>query len=747
MAKLESKLVVSLQNKVSRNAREVERSIDGIHAAADRQARAMADARGRMFDAVAMGYVTYQALSRPIGAAIAFEAKLEDIRQKADLTRGAITELGKEARQVGLDTAQGAANISGAIDTLIGSGAVTPEQAIVVAEPLGMAATAYDAVPTEMAEATAALIGNLGIAAAEMEHAYDIMAQGGKEGKFELRDMAKEFPAVTAAAKALGIQGTKGLADLVALLEVAATGAASGATAANNMSNYMQKIMAPDSIKKLGAAGVDIVAEMNAAVAAGQSPMERSLEILNELTEGGKQELIGQFFSDKQVQEFIRPLMTGMDEYRRIRDEAFAADGVVSRDFQERLNTPGGAITRFEASIENLNIALGTALLPALTDFIQSVTPMIDSVSSFVDANNKLVAAVVEITAALIGLRLLAATGGYLKAFMGMGGGLPGLGGGRGSGARGAAGGARGVGGGGANLGGLGMVGLISGIGVASDMAAFQDAVRADGGQAWLAARDANDKAMNDWLREVDVGGFKPFAAYESLVKAVHGGDEVVEKARPAAEALADLRHEIARVKEEIVGIPPPAFDGAMDTAAPLRTNLARLEGELAMLEASAAESGANIGDGLQNGISLRLPAVAAEMANLMQRLRVLAGAGVNIPLRVTGPQTRVFDTSLPHFAKGGAFSPGWAVVGEEGPEIVRFGASGFVHTARDTAGMLAGREGRIGGPSTISIHMGGVTVQGVADPQRAVDLMFSQLEERVNDALDGIHADIEFAG
>ena len=47
----------------------------------------------------------------------------------------------------------------------------------------------------------------------------------------------------------------------------------------------------------------------------------------------------------------------------------------------------------------------------------------------------------------------------------------------------------------------------------------------------------------------------------------------------------------------------------------------------------------------------------------------------------------------LPAFAKGGLHKGGWALVGEEGPELVNFSAPGRVYTADETRAMLTGKE------------------------------------------------------
>jgi hypothetical protein len=45
----------------------------------------------------------------------------------------------------------------------------------------------------------------------------------------------------------------------------------------------------------------------------------------------------------------------------------------------------------------------------------------------------------------------------------------------------------------------------------------------------------------------------------------------------------------------------------------------------------------------------------------------------------------------VPGFAKGGAFGPGLAMVGEQGPEMVSFNGSGHVSSAGATANFFAG--------------------------------------------------------
>jgi len=56
-------------------------------------------------------------------------------------------------------------------------------------------------------------------------------------------------------------------------------------------------------------------------------------------------------------------------------------------------------------------------------------------------------------------------------------------------------------------------------------------------------------------------------------------------------------------------------------------------------------------------------------------------------------------------YAKGGKYPGGWALVGEEGPELINFGQSGYVYTAAQTQQMMASERG---GGSTTQINVGG---------------------------------------
>src|SRR3954469_9055819 len=88
-------------------------------------------------------------------------------------------------------------------------------------------ATASGGDINDIAKTAFALIDNLKVGPEQLEKALSGLVAAGKDGRFELKDMAQHFPALTAQAQTLGLTGTAGSSSLAAALQVAMKGAGS----------------------------------------------------------------------------------------------------------------------------------------------------------------------------------------------------------------------------------------------------------------------------------------------------------------------------------------------------------------------------------------------------------------------------------------------------------------------------------------------------------------------------------------
>lgn len=428
MSRRTSQLILSLIDRVTAPARRAAQSVRGITQAISeangQRLRAMADAnrqnigrlRADLVDTAATAVALGFALSRPYAAAREFESVLEDIGQKANLSRRAQLLLGSSIRALGPQVNRSAQEIAAGVDVLAGFG-LDPNQAVTMMRPIGRAATAYRAQIEDLARASFAAVDNLDVPFNQTSRALSVMAIAGKEGAFELRDMAQYFPSLTAAAAALGQTGTPAVADLAAALQIARKGAGDSAEAATNLSNVLQKINAPATRRKFAAMGVDLEASLRQAAERGLTPIEAIAEITNRTLRGDLSK-IGDLFEDAQVQKGLRPIIQNLEEYRRIRAAAANGGDVVDQDFARRMQTSAAAADAFKAKIQNLAISFGTALLPAINGVLDFVGPFVDGLAQMTERFPGLTQFVVGTIASLIGLRLAALAFRFGKAQM-----------------------------------------------------------------------------------------------------------------------------------------------------------------------------------------------------------------------------------------------------------------------------------------------------------------------------------------
>jgi len=419
MATLTSSLIVSLIDRVTGPARAAANAIKGIGQAAaaanssgglatvaQRNSQALAGMRASMLEAAAVGYGLARTLGATLSVAGNFESTLLDIAQKADLSDGAIKNIGASIRALAPQINQTAQSTAKALDSLVGFG-LDPDLAVKLLGPMGKAATAYKAQLDDLAKASFSITDNMKVPVEQLTKALDIMAQSGKMGAFELRDMAAEFPALTAGAAALEMKGTLGVARLTAALQIARKGAATGAEAATNTANLMQKIVSPDTVKNFAKFGIDIRKELKKTQDTGGDVFEMIAAQVTRATKGDMSKL-GDVFSDKQVQEFLRPLLANLPEYIRIRNEALKAEGVVNADFDRRMLTFNARIAALKVSLEEIGMVIGETLIAPVQQLVATITPAVKAFGEFAKANPALVSGVIKTTTAVIAITVAA---------------------------------------------------------------------------------------------------------------------------------------------------------------------------------------------------------------------------------------------------------------------------------------------------------------------------------------------------
>jgi len=309
---------------------------------------------------------TGMAVAAPLTVAVEgsmeFESVMTDINQKVNQSREAGRAMGLELRKMALASNQMPENLQKGMDILTGFGA-SASQAKGMLGGIGKAATAYKAEIEDLSATSWAVTDNLKVPFEQTSRALDIMAAGGKRGAYELKDMSKSFPTLTANMQGFGSTGLQAVGDLTAALQIVRKGAGSSEEAANNLNNLLSKMNAGDTVKNFKKAGVDIPAALKKAVREGRSPIEEFVRLTQKVT-GGDQAKLASIFGDMQVQQALRPLMANMKEYQSIRAEAMGADGTVDKDFADRMNDTAEKVKRARIQAKDLSTTIGDQLSP-----------------------------------------------------------------------------------------------------------------------------------------------------------------------------------------------------------------------------------------------------------------------------------------------------------------------------------------------------------------------------------------------
>lgn len=339
-------------------------------------------------------------------AAAKFSSGLVDIQQKAELSDKATDQLGLKIMTLSKAAMQMPEDMRSGLDALLAKG-MTLDAATAAIGPAGRLATAYKVELPDAADAAFASISNLKVASAETAQIFDAMAAAGNAGGFEVRDMARFFPSLTAQMQALGEKGVPAVADLSAALQVAMHTAGNADEAGNNIQNLLGKINAPGTIAAFKKNfGIDLPAAMKKLQDQGMSSMEAIATLTKQATKGDMKRL-GFAFEDQQARMGILALIQNMDEYKRIRAQAMQSGGTVDRQFNQRVARDATVQWRaFLASASSLGIVLGTTLLPVMTDVLGNLSGMAAGVADWAKANPGLAGALMKTAAALATARI-----------------------------------------------------------------------------------------------------------------------------------------------------------------------------------------------------------------------------------------------------------------------------------------------------------------------------------------------------
>ena len=219
-------------------------------------------------------------ITQAIPEALALEHQLRELGNVGQLSAKQLESMDKRLGSISRYTNQFRSEIAEGLNVLVASG-VDPEKALDYMNVIGRTATAEQAAIVDISRTAFSVSDNLKVPIDDLAKSMDILAMSGKEGRFELKDMASAFPSLTAGASMLGMRGTPAVASLGAALQVAMKGAGEASEAANNLENFIQKVTSPLAVKNFEEVfGVNLKQVLIDSAEQGLDPILEVVEIM-----------------------------------------------------------------------------------------------------------------------------------------------------------------------------------------------------------------------------------------------------------------------------------------------------------------------------------------------------------------------------------------------------------------------------------------------------------------------------------
>lgn len=392
--------------------------------------------RGQFMETAGTGAALGAPVALAARTAIDFKDRTNDIAITGGFDAAEELRLGEVLRSSALKWNQTQLEVAAGAQVLIAGGVSNVKELEAYAPLMAKFATATRASMDDLGSVAIALNDNLGIGAAGFERSMNMLASAGKNGQFELADMAKWLPQLTPQFAALGITGERAVAEIGASLQIARRGAGTNDEAANNFKNFLSKLTAKDTLKSFEGAGINLQDAMTNLVGKGLTPVQAMLEVITQyvgskgpkatgefqkamaIKDDAEREIalrrlneaykLGELFADMQVLSFVRPAMANREDLSGIQKTSIAdADkGVGDADWKKRMESPKEQLKALTINLSELGITVGSVLLPALVDVTQAAIPLVQGFATWAGENPVLVKSFIGLVGGLLAGKL-----------------------------------------------------------------------------------------------------------------------------------------------------------------------------------------------------------------------------------------------------------------------------------------------------------------------------------------------------
>jgi TP901 family phage tail tape measure protein len=408
MAQLQSQLILSLIDKVTAPARGIQDSINNLTRASQENAQRMNEVRGRMVDAVAAGYMLYRGLSAPISAAADFETAMNRVVALSSATGEQFDALSQQARELGRTTQFTASEAADAMGFLAMAGFGANEILGAMPGTLQLASSAQMDL-ARAADIVSNVLTGYGKDVSELAHVNDVLVKAFTSANTDLEQLAEAMKYAGPVASAAGVQ----FEQAAAALALMGNAGIQGSMAGTSLRGAMTRILNPtkqvsEAMNEAGLSFTDSAGRL--------LPLDAIIQQLEPHADDAG--LMMRLFGQRAGPAMAALVGQGSEALRELQGELENSGGTAQRISEVQMSGFNGQMKAFRSAVEGMNIAIGSALLPALTSMVNGLTAALGPITAMAERFPRVASAIVGVTSAIVAFRVAALASQYAGLFM-----------------------------------------------------------------------------------------------------------------------------------------------------------------------------------------------------------------------------------------------------------------------------------------------------------------------------------------
>lgn len=408
---------IQKKTEALKRQREISAKMDALKSRQEAAASKQSEARGALFDGVALA----ASLGAPLKMAMDFESAMADVAKVVNFQEAnGLEKMSQDVIAMSKRLPMAATEIA-KIFALGGQSGIAESDLPAFAEHAVKMGTAFGMSAEEAGDSMSKMASAFGMPipkVAELSDKINYLANnGGASEKQILGILTRVGPLGAVAGVASGEIAALGstLAGMGIAEEVAATG----------IQNLMLSLVAGEaatksqreSFKKLG---MDSVAVAKGMQKDATGTMLTIFEKLGQLKDYEQASVMTQLFGKESIKA-IAPMLTQLDalkgNFEKVSD-ASKYGGAVSEEYATRAATSANKLQLAKNKAAALSIQLGGVLLPIMVDAVEAVAPWIDKLGALASAYPGVTRAVLYLTAGLIVGKIAWIAGAYAVSLM-----------------------------------------------------------------------------------------------------------------------------------------------------------------------------------------------------------------------------------------------------------------------------------------------------------------------------------------